>query len=76
MPCSASTSTTHRFDVVAALAIALLAMLFVAYSVFDRRAILANGWESAGQIAEHTSLVAEGTLATTRRNEIKLVERR
>ncbi len=63
---SASTATTHRFNVVAAVAIALLAMLFVAYSVFDRRAILANGWESAGQIAEHTSLVAEGTLDTTR----------
>lgn len=59
-------STTHRFNVVAAIAIALLALLFLAYSMFDRRNILANGWESAGQIAEHTSLVAEGTLDTTR----------
>ena len=65
-PESSDTSATHRFDVVAAASIALLALLFIAYSAFDRRAIMDNGWESATQIAEHTSLVAEGTLDTTR----------
>jgi diguanylate cyclase (GGDEF)-like protein len=62
------TSTTPQrfgFAIVAAAAILILATMFAAYGVYDYRATLAAGRESAEQIADQTALATEGTLEAT-----------
>lgn len=56
----------QRFNVVAAAAIVVLAVLFGIYGTFDRRDTIEHGIETAEQMADQTALAAEGTLEASR----------
>ena len=56
----------QRFNTMAIIAILLLALLFTAYSIFDRQQVFGEGENTAKGVAEYTAVVAEGTLDTTR----------
>ena len=57
---------THWFNGIAWIAITLFGLLIISYGRYDHQTILVNGKKSAEQLAEHTALVAEGTLDSTR----------
>lgn len=56
----------HLFSAIAVLVIVLFGLLFATYGLYDRKITLSNGEKSAQQIADHTALIAEGALESSR----------
>ena len=60
------TQALPRFKLVTTVALILLTAIFVGFGISERNSAMESGRESARQIAEHTALIADGTLDATR----------